>query len=516
MFDDKQQELSFTKSAGLEIKRALRIALVALGLGISSVGYTQSYQQYPGVIQVHTDYGSGRHSVEELANLAQAEGIKILGLNSQVLQKAEYGFWPLGRLVGKSIERPSVLKLGARRYLKEVETVNARYPDLVILPGLECSPFYYWTGSPFSHNLVNHAWQRQVLLIGLERPEDIEGLPVLGNRGGSSYSLKSVLLLWPVAGFFLGGWLWRRNKVQEVRVGQFVVRGSKRQIGFAIGAFLVSLVGFLNNYPFTTFCFDPYHGDQGVAPFQRVIDYTDSKGGMAFWAQPDAHYSSGVRGVPLITESYSQFLAESAGYTGFTALYGDNTPSSDPGGMWDKVLHQYCQGERKKPVWAIAGASYHERGGGKDPIDTYQTVFLLPHLDQLEVLSALSTGRVYPAIGWKDNRLRLTEFRISSGDRSARMGEILKASEPSIVVHIGIEGTPSDIAATVRLVRQGKVIKSFPGRTPLKVTFRDEYSGGVEHLTADVPTEQHKMVYYRLDVRRRGARILSNPSFVRF
>ena len=499
-----------------EIKKTLGITLVAFGLGISSIGHTQSSQQYPGVIQVHTNYGSGRYSVEELAELAQAKGLKILMLNSQVLQKAEYGFWPLGRLVGRSIERPSVLKLGPSRYLKEVEAVNARYPDLVILPGLECSPFYYWTGSPFSHNLVNHAWQRQVLLIGLQRPEDIERLPVLGNRGGYSYSWRSVLLLWPVAGFFLGGWLSRRKKVQKVRVGQFVVRGSKRQTGSAVVVFLVSLVGFLNNYPFTTFCFDPYHGDQGVAPFQQVIDYAESKGGMAFWAQPDAHYSAEVNGVPLVTESYSHFLAESDGCTGFTALYGDNTPSSDPGGMWDKVLIQYCQGERERPVWAIAGASYHGSEEGEEPIDTYQTVFLLPKLDYPEVLLALRTGRIYPAISRKGNRLWLTDFRISSEARSAEMGETLEASEPSVVVHMGIEGTPLDTPVTLRLVRQGEVIQEFLGTTPLRVTFRDQDSRGVERLAADSPTELHKMVYYRLDVRRRGARILSNPSFVQW
>ncbi|RKY68299.1 MAG: hypothetical protein DRQ24_11880, partial [Candidatus Latescibacterota bacterium] len=172
------KKMGLTRS--VVVKKTLCFVLFAFGLGISSIGHTENYQQYPGVIQVHTNYGSGRYSVEELAELAQRHGLKVLVLTSQVLQKAEYGFWPLAHLVGKSIERPSVLKLGPERYLKEVEAVNARYPDLVILPGLECNPFYYWTGSPFSHNLVNHAWQRQLLLVGLKQPEDIERLPVLG------------------------------------------------------------------------------------------------------------------------------------------------------------------------------------------------------------------------------------------------------------------------------------------------------------------------------------------------
>ena len=108
----------------VEIKRILGITLVAFGLGISSVGYTQSYQQYPGAVQVATNYGTGRYSVEELAQLAQDRGLKILVLGSQVLQKAEYGFRPLERLVGKSIERPSVLKLGPERYLKDLERAD--------------------------------------------------------------------------------------------------------------------------------------------------------------------------------------------------------------------------------------------------------------------------------------------------------------------------------------------------------------------------------------------------------
>ena len=77
----------------VEIKRILGITLVAFGLGISSVGYTQSYQQYPGAVQVATNYGTGRYSVEELAQLAQVRGLKILVLGSQVLQNPYSAFW---------------------------------------------------------------------------------------------------------------------------------------------------------------------------------------------------------------------------------------------------------------------------------------------------------------------------------------------------------------------------------------------------------------------------------------
>ncbi len=63
----------------------------------------------------------------------------------------------------------------------------------------------------------------------------------------------------------------------------------------------------VNHHPFKSSRFDPYHGDQGEAPFQDVIDYARSRGGMVFWAHPESNYSkNGVEMGPvkLMTEHY--------------------------------------------------------------------------------------------------------------------------------------------------------------------------------------------------------------------
>ncbi len=61
---------------------------------------------------------------------------------------------------------------------------------------------------------------------------------------------------------------------------------------------------------------------------------------------------------------------------------------------WDRVLMDYCRGNRAKPVWGIAGSDFHAAKDDVD-LDTFQTVFLVENRGREEVLTALERGRIY-------------------------------------------------------------------------------------------------------------------------
>jgi hypothetical protein len=170
---------------------------------------------------------------------------------------------------------------------------------------------------------------------------------------------------------------------------------------------------------------------------------------------------------------------------------------------WDQILINYCRGSRHEPVWAIAGADFHEEQQGVD-LDTFQTVFLVNDRGNQDVLQALERGRFYAVRKSTDSRLKLDYFQINCNinGNTAIMGE-----------DISVKGTPvlkgqlsafdgSSQKVTVSIIRHGKIAWTFEGQTPLDFHLIDQdgWSG---------------KTYYRLDVKSTtGGHLLSNPIFV--
>jgi len=96
---------------------------------------------------------------------------------------------------------------------------------------------------------------------------------------------------------------------------------------------------------------------------------------MTFWNYPET--KSGVRKMGPI-QSAPSLSGGSFGFQrlyGFSALYGENSRITEPGGVWDIVLKEYCQGFRDRPAWGIATADFHQEGEGGEKLGNYQTVF---------------------------------------------------------------------------------------------------------------------------------------------
>ncbi|MGB5745839.1 MAG: PHP domain-containing protein [Desulfobacterales bacterium] len=472
----------------------LSILSLILIIGILS-GHTSAgeYLQLPGVIHVHSTVSSGKYSIGELVVRAENKGLEVLILTDHDQVVMEYGLFPLRNLIKKREERQSILTTGPENYLAEIERLNRQQQSVLIFPGVQSSPFYYWTGNPFGRGLTAHDFRKELLIVGMSDPNDYCDLPLLHGRNSTRY-VKDLLARFLI---FLAAFLLSIYLIYQ--------KGCIRVCGILIAIFSLALM--VDQHPFKSSRFDAYHGDQGEAPFQDVIDYARSRGGMVFWAHPESNYSkNGVEMGPvkLMTEHYPDTLIQSENYTGFAAIYGDSLTATKAGMHWDRVLLDYCSGNRAEPVWGIAGSDFHSEKDGVD-LDTFQTVFLVENRGREEVLKALERGRIYAVRKNSGFRLSLDQFQIrddETGNR-ATLGEEVRVGRSAVVEGRLSATDGGHYSVAVSIIRGGKPNWLFEGQTPLKFQFVD-------------PVQWPGKTYYRLDVSGKAAgRLLSNPIFAK-
>ncbi|MBI5286782.1 MAG: hypothetical protein HY878_04225 [Deltaproteobacteria bacterium] len=460
-----------------------------------SSAYSEDGEWVPGVIHLHTKIGEGDGvlSPVEMVKRVKEKGMGIAIINDHDNERVEYGLFPLRKIVKKVVERNSISRYGVKNYLDAVKKAEMAFPDVIVIPGVEAVPVYYWEGSPFDGNLTLKNWHKHILIMGLERHEDMEGLPSVGRGWPVRFGAGCFLNLWPVILLPSGLFLIRYrsyNPLEFSRIRFMETRRPYRIPGFVI--FTGGVVFLVNNFPFCRPPYDPYHGDPGIAPYQEVIDYVDARGGLAFWAHPDATFDTNIDKVRVYTPPHPDDLISSDGYTGFAALL-EGKKVGEPGGIWDRLLLEYLEGKRKRPVWAIGELDYKDG----DWMGETQTVFFIKERTKTEVLKALKEGRVYASSGLPHKPV-LKRFEIwdekekvwkGMGD-TASVGEEVK-----VRVEVELHGRQE---LRLRLIRGGKVITSWP----LKGVFTTEW---VE------PMEKGR-TYYRIDI---DSLLITNPIFVK-
>ena len=494
------------------------------------------YQQLAGVLDVRSSFSDGTYSIEGLAKMARERGIQVLFINDHDKTALSYGLPPFPNIINKTVEMNSILKRDPEEYLESIRQAQRGYKDVIIIPGTESAPFYYWTGNPLKNNLIAHDHERRILTVGLDKADDYRKMPVVHNAGPFNMNLLTRVIPFIVSFLFAAIMIFWR--------GWFRITG--------IILSIISLLFIIDNHPFRTSPFDPYHGKKGLAPYQGLIDYVNARGGMTFWNYPETQ--SGVRKLGPIhvsTRPYPEVIIESRDYTGFAALYGDTSTITEPGSLWDKTLREYCKGYRMWPPWGVATADYHKERESGEKFGNYQTVFWVKENTRAAVLKAMQTGKMYARSGSFPNLLRLDEFSVSSADglkRGISGDDIMIKGNPRIRIVISaatmipasaaktaaaataatsstatvaakmttkstipttaaatppLGTTPPSASVKVRLIRNGAMIQTFTGLLPLTIDYED-------------PNQpQKEKIFYRLDVEGAG-KIISNPIFVGF
>lgn len=486
---------------------ALALALLAPLAGAAAANAAPAYRQIPTALHVHSTWSSGTLPLEDLAGLAHARGIEAILLADNHLQSFEYGVPPLRGLLRYRVRFPSVVSNGPEAFLRAVETAGARQADVLIVPGVEVVPHYFWTGSLLDGSLTMHNGQKNLLALGLYRPEDYSELPAVGNTAAGPWS---PWLVSPILFAIPGVWLLRSTRRRVLRLRYFQVTEKRRRTVPGVLCLLAGVLLLANNYPFRRAPVSQYDAGAGLRPYQDTIDFVAARGGLAVWSLPEARDRQMVRvkglRATLRTEPYAADLLRTDRFTAFAGLYEDTTTFTEPGHGWDQLLLEYLHARRTAPAWAVGEAAYHYEGQAGKRLGDVQTVVLATNKNPAGILEALRSGRVYCRLRTDDEHLGLARFQALAPpvEPAEAGGRLAVAPGDRPEVHAVIESaTGRRLAVDVRLIRSGSVVRTLRAETPVTVRWTEP------------PLASEARLYYRLEARGpAGLRLLSNPIFV--
>jgi len=462
------------------------------------------------VVHVHSTWSSGDQTLDELVARARATGVEAIFLAEDYMGRFEYGLPPLRNILRYRVEFPSLLSRGPEAFLQAVQAANARQKDVLLIPGAQVIPQYYWTGSLLRGTLTMHDTQRDFLALGLYGAGDYHELPAVGSPGAARWGPASLWLFWPVALVVPGIWLLRARRRSPVRLQYFQIAVERRYTGYGILCLAIAALFLANNFPFRTPFVSPYDPNAGLRPHQAVIDFVNSRGGASIWSLPEARYHqvftvAGMQAT-INTDPHPSDLLYTDRFTAFAGVYEDTTTFTQPGGGWDHLLADYLGGRRATPAWAIGEAAYHEEGQAGKRFGTVLTVFLVDRKDPPALTEALRAGRFYALQRSPEAGLVLDQFQVLlPGRPPAEAGDrIMLRADERLEVHAAIHATDDRrIAIQALLVRNGLVVHSLRGETPSTLRWSE----------SAIPAGAR--VFYRLEVRGpAGHQILSNPIFV--
>jgi len=432
------------------------------------------------IIHLHTDYSysplensSGRQpfSMEELLLKARSEGIDVIIPTDHASAAFLWKPFPLAGILSIQKKFPSIIEKGPENYLLDIARLNRKYRNITIIPGAEAAADYWWESPSIlplnkkdAITLHLRGWHRHMLVIGLEDPADYYNMPVPGAPRKPECGGLDLLLIWPIV-LIVAGWaIIRRSPVKGLLI-------------FIAGALLM-----WGNYPFcknnsgrvVMACGNKLSsvgsggGDaDNRENFQQLIDYTRRKGGLIFWAHPEAKNEKTYNffnkfNILSRTEPYQELLLRTSGYNGFAIFAEGYRTVGNPGGIWDELLMDYCQGRMTAPVWAISEVDF----GGENAPDNFPLMGILQNVIWLEpsslplrqrVVEMLKKGRFYAL--WKSGKegIVINDFYIQK-----------KRALPGTAKSAGLTEEPKAVFGETIEIEEGDEIKIF-----MDVSFSD-------------------------------------------
>ena len=495
----------------LFMKKILIILFIVL-VGQGQV-FCQSQSWHPGLFRVNTTVSAGRESIETVASKAERNGMEFVVFSDQFLVKGEYGLPPFRNILKKSVERPSICTYGIEYYLQRIEETGRKYPGIVVIPGADIAPHYYWKGSPFTGNLMTRQFSEQLTVFGSSDPEFYRKLPVIHNNymsfSFSNFFLSILPLLLSLIGAFT--LLSLKKTYYEDAQGNKYVKYKKTKAVVGIILILIGIIWCINNRPFTCkFGYNQY-SSYGASPYQKVIDYVRKNGGDSsgiMWSAPEATMKDKIGGVSMLTAPYLDDILKTDGHNGFAGIYGDVAHAYEPGKDWDIMLKEYCSGKRSVRPVVVGEADYH----GSGDISFIQTVINSNKLDQRNVVSAITAGRSYAVSSQGGNMITIQNISIENGICICGPGELVKYSSRFPMV-LNIKGK----------VQTENKIEKFPGEIKIIIDGKESSTKKINlsnfTLLDQIPATEFdkdlKRHYIRFYIKTYGAGLLiSNPIFV--
>ena len=465
------------------------LAFLFMSANIAFAGFIQ----LDGIADVKTRFSQGCSTLRDVAEMARAKGIDTVIFGDQARDSLEYGVVPLERIIRKRDKNASILTMGAPAYIAEVNDNDKQFEETILISGSEVAPFYYWTGSVLSGNLIANNPDKHLFIVGFDEPEIYEQLPILDSNFSKRYLTHYQNYFFGYLIFFL----------------LFLIvflKGYKKKLTRVLAGVMFLLA--LNNMPFKSSPFSQYKGDLGTEPYQELIDYVTNNGGLVFWNHMEAPNKIKQKGrVSYKTEPYPEDLVLTSGYTGFQSVADFPVMQIEPGNEWDNVLNEYLEGTREKPVWGYGGNNYLCESGGTK-LGEIRTILLVRQKSRDDILEAMASGRMYAVRQTGDERISLDNFTLNdiTSGQQATMGEELVSNDfPELKIKVRMtSGTEKTVRLSV--IRNGTEVKQEKVSLPYELTWRDVNLN-----------KNNGPLFYRLKVEADSKNYLvSNPIFFRF
>ena len=121
----------------------------------------------------HTNLSHAALTPQELVEVARSRGIAVLGIaEHDSLEACWSGLF--------CFRNPSVQRMGYAAYLAQMRDLQQQNPDVIVLPGLEVSPYAWWSGFP--PLLTLRDWDVHFTVYNLESAEILDQMPIPGAR----------------------------------------------------------------------------------------------------------------------------------------------------------------------------------------------------------------------------------------------------------------------------------------------------------------------------------------------
>ncbi len=467
----------------------LRIIVFSYLFGLSILfaqqNYNLSFTTISCVLHIHSNFSSAKDSIEEIVELAKQHNIDCVVMTDHFLRKVEYGVWPFRGIVKKSVSLPSVMRVGFDKYLSKIEEMNKKQKDVIVIPGLEITPHYFW--SIEENSFVINNLHKHMLIIGLDKKNLFYSLPVIGNE--SNAGKIRILSFWPIVFILLG--IFFKSK--------FLV--------------IFSIIFLAINYPFKYLPFDQYK-NYSELPYQNLINYinsipqyykTNSITPLIIWAHPEApnyekkYLLQTIRKLKIFTPTipYGESLLKTYNYNGFS-IFAEGY--RDVGGVckiWDNILTEYCKRIRKRPVWCYSEVDF---GESSDPLYVRKNILYVKDKNYRSIIEALKNGNFYSLWRNEDKELLLKNLKVCS--QSAMFGEKYKLNSSDVVLEFEVEfsdKTNSEIE--VFIISNNTLVYRQKTFTPAKIIFKD--------------LNPNKLSYYRIYIESKYPhKIATNPIFI--
>jgi hypothetical protein len=461
------------------------------------------FKQYIAAIHIQSNHSNGKDSIETIVKKAKSHGLSILIMTDTLIRKISYGLPPFRNVLSLSVSGGSLFDSGIDDYLDHIQDINDENSgeNFLVIPGAEVSPFHYWEGSLMDGDLTVRDWRRHLHVIGLTKEEQYENLPVVYGGASTRYTRRYVF---PFITFLV-----------PFAIGLLLAfkTGYIRWVGIALA--ILGFLGVVNNIPFKSSKFSPYHGTYQHSPYQELIDAANAMGGYVIYSHPESNLveEDVPTGGPLSfmkikmkTPKYPNLIINTRNYLGFEGAYSKSSKIIYAGNQWDKALSEYLNRSRETPPWSVSGGDYHQtkEGHGWGNIDTGQTIFWLRSLSREDIFEALEKGRFYSVrqVGNK-GYLFLGDYSLHSSVSSGQpavSGEWKSVSDTmNLNLHLFTHQKPG-ARLKLTIIKNGKVVDERFIQTPYALTLSDR-------------VHNEASGYYRIIAEGEGYQLITNPIF---